>query len=179
MLLLRQVNLNKSPKAQEHICSLMVESDNCIYLLQEPNWSKQKVFTGLPKGFKILGTPNSRAIIVAPKHFPVFTVQELTCKDHTLCLYDDGDQKRFFGSIYLDILLPSVSEPLSKICDYVTLSGSGGILCLDSNAHSVLWGSLVSNPRGEALEELIFQHNIDVLNKGSKPTFVNLRGHNV
>ena len=43
----------------------------------------------------------------------------------------------------------------------------------DANAHSTMWGCTDNNTRGETLEEILFQHNLAILNEGSSPTFVN------
>ena len=92
-MLFRQINLNKSFHAQKHLCYVISQDDeNCIYLIQEPYY-KKKVFKGLPAGYKILGTQSSRAIILAPKHLPIFTVQEFTKSDYTIGLFDDGAKK--------------------------------------------------------------------------------------
>ncbi len=45
------------------------------------------------------------------------------------------------------------------------------ILLGDLNAHSELWGSPTSNARGAVVEDLLFQYDIDVLNRGGKATF--------
>ena len=66
---------------------------------------------------------------------------------------------------------------MSNICDFITNSNIAAILCLDSNGHSPLWNCSESCSRGTAIEELIFQYNISVLNRGHRPTFVNSRGH--
>ena len=44
------------------------------------------------------------------------------------------------------------------------------ILAIDSNAHSHMWGSQ-SNPRGEAIEDLIAREGLDLANVGISPTF--------
>ena len=131
MMLFRQINLNKSIAAKDHICSLIShDGGNCIYLIQEPYWSKNKTFSGLPPGYKILGTQLSRAIVIAPQHIPLFSVQKMTCKDFTLCLYDDGEKKRYLGSFYLDGTKPWCIETMCNICDFITNSKIAAILCL-------------------------------------------------
>ena len=42
---------------------------------------------------------------------------------------------------------------------------------MDSNAHSNLWGSPTTNKRGEILENITLHHGLNILNKGSTPTF--------
>ena len=43
---------------------------------------------------------------------------------------------------------------------------------MDANAHSRMWGSSASNPRGDMIEEFIFHHDLSLCNKGTQPTFV-------
>ena len=50
------------------------------------------------------------------------------------------------------------------------------ILEIDANAHHILWGSTDISPRGELLMEYMVSTN---LNKGNKPTFLNVRRRQV
>ena len=46
---------------------------------------------------------------------------------------------------------------------------------IDSNAHSTLWASPENNVRGDAMELFVAENNLDILNQGVTPTFVNSR----
>ena len=47
------------------------------------------------------------------------------------------------------------------------------IIGCDANAHHVVWGSSGINRRGECLLEYFTSSCVDILNSGSKPTFIN------
>ena len=55
--------------------------------------------------------------------------------------------------------------------EHCTNSNKKCICGMESNAHSNLWGSTTSDRRGALLEDAIFQFGLNVLNKGSTPTF--------
>ncbi len=42
------------------------------------------------------------------------------------------------------------------------------ILAGDFNAHSEAWGSAVSNPRGNIMEDVIVENNLAIVNKGTR-----------
>ena len=50
------------------------------------------------------------------------------------------------------------------------------IMCLDSNAHSGLFGPSSNNRRGDAFEDFILSHGLLVHNQGTIPTFETIRG---
>jgi len=45
------------------------------------------------------------------------------------------------------------------------------IVGCNSNAHHTAWGSTNCNGRGEALIEFLNSSNLEILNRGNKPTF--------
>ena len=97
---------------------------------------------------------------------------ELSSSDYTVVIYEKEGVKILLASIYLDQTYKTVNCPsFSKICDFLTDENMQGILGLDCNAWSVLWGSNKSNDRGEQMEEIISQYSLCVLNKGSKLTW--------
>lgn len=72
--------------------------------------------------------------------------------------------------------------PTSSICEFVTSCRQQNqqfIICCDANAHHTVWGSSDINKRGESLLEYISANNIDICNRGDKPTYVNSRRHEV
>ena len=170
-----QININKSKVSNDCICHFMSQDiKNTVYLVQEPYYYKGKI-PGIPNTHHVLGLPESRAVIIAPKFIPLYLSYEFSLKDQTICLFDDGKKRFFLCSIYLDIHLECVSRSLVQFCDYVTNEKMTSILGLDSNSHSVMWGSNETNTRGEILENFIMQYNITVLNIGKEPTFESSR----
>ena len=175
-MLVRQININKAKAGSDNLCLMISKGEiSNIYLVQEPYRLKNGNIPGLPKDFRIYGIGSSRAIIIAHSKAPLFFSSDLSSKDHTVCLYESEGIKKFFISSYLDITLPAISDDLTKIADYITDSNIPAIIGMDSNSHSTLWNCKETNARGRALENFIFQCNIEILNKGSDSTFVSSR----
>ena len=77
------------------------------------------------------------------------------------------------ASVYLDILLEGDHIFPRKFVDFIRFCKRNKhqlILSLNSNAHSYLWG-LDSNPRGEAIEELMAEFGLELGNIGFESTF--------
>lgn len=43
----------------------------------------------------------------------------------------------------------------------------------DANAHHTVWGSTDINDRGESLLNFLIDENVQILNRGNRPTFIN------
>ena len=168
LMLVRQININKAIAGSQNLCLMISKGEiSNIYLVQEPYRLKNGLIPGLPRDFKIYGTRSSRAIIIAHSKVPLFYSSELSSKDFTVCLYESEGIKKFFVSCYLDITMPVISDELTKIVDSITDSNIPGLIGMDSNSHSTMWNCRDTNSRGRALENLIFQYNLEILNKGS------------
>lgn len=139
---------------------------------------KNKV-PNLPIGYNVYGTQGSRGIIIAPAHYPMFYCNDLSSKDYTVCLFKNDSETAYFASVYADIHIDLANPAFLKILDFMSDNQKNAFICMDSNAHSTLTGSLVENKRGSDLDNLIFHHSIKVLNKGKKPTFYGSMGQTV
>lgn len=173
-MFIKQINLNKSKLANDNLCHLFsLEKKHAIYLVTEPFYFKNRL-CGIPKGFKTFGEKNSRAIIIAHESIDLIYCNELSTKDITVCL--NNSSKRYFASIYLDILEDPIHPYLTKMADFFTISNCNAILGIDSNSHSeAFWNSLDTNSRGQKLEEFILSYDMAVLNKGNVATFKSTR----
>jgi hypothetical protein len=127
---------------------------------------------GLTKSYlHFLPNCNSRALIYAPPELGLTFHAHLSSRDCTTCSIKVEGDTIFFSSVYLDIRL-TVEEPvcllnLSKISSSCVHLLAG----LDTNSHSDAWGSNTLNSRGSLVEEILFQHNLCLLNEGNDPTF--------
>lgn len=70
-------------------------------------------------------------------------------------------------------------DTILKIVEYSSKTGMPLIICADSNAHHILWGSSDINTRGIKLIEFIAAYELEILNKGTKPTFVTVNRREV
>ena len=161
--------------------AILKDKEIVIYALQEPHYnSKNGRVSYIPKGVKIFGEKNSRAIIICPQNVPLFYSHEFSSKDCTVCLYESDDTSMYIVSLYLDIHKECVSDDLiSMLGKFQQLNSQKNVqtlICCDSNAHSVLFGSDESNNRGIEMEFLIAQYKLHILNNSKKPTFHGARG---
>ncbi|XP_065366817.1 uncharacterized protein LOC135959717 [Calliphora vicina] len=46
------------------------------------------------------------------------------------------------------------------------------VICADANSHHIVWGSSDTNTRGESLFSFILNSSLEVVNRGSEPTFI-------
>jgi hypothetical protein len=63
------------------------------------------------------------------------------------------------------------SEP-PPLREMEKLVGSHLVIGCDANAHHITWRSSNINNRGESLFSFIMANNLDIMNKGNRPTFV-------
>ena len=74
-------------------------------------------------------------------------------------------------SSYQDIDVPEVINNIDKFVEHSIALNKDIIIGTDSNAHSQLWMSPSSNPRGEIFEDFISHNNLFVCNIGNKYTY--------
>ena len=71
-----------------------------------------------------------------------------------------------------DSTSPPPPKEIVDLVQYAKDLNTPLILGCDSNAHHLAWGSTDTNTRGESLIDFICMSNLEILNVGSKPTFV-------
>ena len=158
-----------------------VPSKQFLACLTEPAIRDGKL-VGLPQGlqsFVTTGNTRPRAAIVASRGLPLWQVQEFCTPDLQVVLWKTEKEEIYVVSGYLDIehqtVLPPALKQLSRKC---FREKKPILVCLDSNAHSSLWG-MENNARGDRLEEWLFGNSLKVLNVGSKFTFSNKRSKTI
>jgi hypothetical protein len=65
---------------------------------------------------------------------------------------------------------PPPSKGLREVSDYCSRNKMQLIIGYDVNAHHIIWGSMNINPQQECLMEYLVSTNLNILNKGNKPT---------
>ena len=114
---------------------------------------------------------STRVAIYTSSDIKLTLHNDLSSRDCVTCSMKLNGQYYYFSSVYLDIH-ETVEEPAwVKSIDLCRQKGRHFLASVDSNAHSVLWGSKTTNARGHNLEDLIFQHGLSLLNEGNAPTF--------
>ena len=140
-----------------------------IYCIQEPYLGKKERPMGFPRGAKLYYTGNSpRAAIWSS--LDLFPLLEFSDRDMMVANLDSA--KICFAAVYLDVLDIQVIKPkMNQLLDYCRRQDLHLIMNVDTNAHSALWGSDETNPRGDVIEDFILQQDLVVANIGAIPTY--------
>ena len=182
MLLVRQLNLQHSRAATATLCAQFRAGGADLVLIQEP-WLVQGRIAGLAqsKGKLIFDTSigNSRACILMKPELNPLVISEFCSRDLVALRV-----KIHMGGRELDLVLASVylpydspspppSHDLQRLVEYCEGHHLHLIMGADANSQNMVWGSSKTNQRGESLLEFILLNNLNVLNHGNEPTFVN------
>ena len=176
-----QINLHKASTASLLAGQLLEQRKQKVLMLTEPYTVQSKV-VNMPKNTTLIydrkcskdGHP-PRAAIAASPDLRVNSMDSWCNRDCAVGLVNIHGRQTALVSIYLDITKPVVQPWLEELMDMITRKKLPVILCLDSNAHSDLFGP-DTNARGEALEDFILGHNLYTENLGDAPTFELQRG---
>ena len=171
MVRIHQINMHKSKVCSDYLMRCITRSNqDILFLIQEPYLWKGKI-PGLPHTYNMLGSTNSpRAVCLAPKHFPLFLLERYTDRDTASLLFKEGDFECYFFSLYCDGELPTISNRVIEISDFLEEKNANAIFGLDSNAHSVLYSDITQScSRGVKIEEHIMNYDLKLLNR---PPFV-------
>ena len=167
-----QANLHKSALATglfTHGLSL----EPALGFVTEPHTAFRKVVGKPPEYFVY---PESameavpRAALYIPKNLKHVSLKHLCNADcQVVNLFVESGQI-VIASIYLDINDDPVPDWMERIVQYATQHSFDLLLTMDSNCHSQLFGP-DNNSRGDLFEQFIFQHGLQVMNRGTAPTF--------
>ena len=167
-----QVNLHKSLLAKDCLIQdIWSKAKPTIALLQEPYTGNTGKPLGIPSSFECYyGGSNARSAIIAHKcnllFCPPYSGGDVTTCQITL----EGGEEVYLVSVYCD------SQILEVPCEVIKLlrenRGANFLICLDTNAHSPMWGGDETNIRGEMMEEFIIANNLVVVNKGKGATYI-------
>lgn len=173
-----QLNAKGSMIVLHEARKLVEELKIDILCLQEPYTRRGKIL-GMPITSQIIltgGNPQA-ATIVYNKNITVTKLSQF-CDSHTVCIEISTPSgtwalvNMYFQ--YSDPILPF----LNKIREIDTVLGNiSTIYVADANAKSPLWNSRITDEKGEELEELIFEKQLNVENKpNNPPTYRNQAG---
>jgi hypothetical protein len=155
---------------------------NCdVALIQEP-WT----YRGEIKGLKEVGgeliesrsIQNPRTCILVKKDFQVLPLMHY-CSRHltavnikTSCCR--GPREIILRSAYLsyDAAEPPSTRELERRVMGCRVEGTHLVVSCDANVHHTSSGSTSINNRAESLFNFIMANELDIMNKGNRPTFV-------
>jgi hypothetical protein len=165
------LNLRKAKAATFNAVQSMKATD--VMCVQEPYTNANRIPVG--NSFSSpQGNPRAGIIVGASLVNDVRLLTNFTVAD--VCVVHLPQLDLWLASIYCDgkECFPTQIETLALEAAH---ANKGLVLNLDANAHSSLWGSPDTNRRGEELELSIFRHNLEIINTGDTPTFMNEQGH--
>jgi hypothetical protein len=167
-----QLNTHKSRISLTTLIDEKFLENNNIALIQEPPLNKKGEVVGYPSPLSCLQTTNNpRAIIIHNPSLEVWQLPHLSDRDCQTAIWRNGKNRPIIIiSGYWDINFPNFPDIITKAINEAKNKGYDLIIGLDSNAHHPMWGSPESNPRGDLLESIIKNHNLNILNNG-KATF--------
>ena len=136
----------------------------------------------MPRGLKIISDkrigpsdPGPRAGLLVSNDLTASALESWCSRDCAAAVAKLHGHQVLIASVYLDITQPVTPAWLSELLTMAEDKQLPVILAMDSNAHSSLFGP-DNNTRGDALEEFILQHGLEVINTGNVPTFETRRG---
>lgn len=188
-ILVKQINLHHCKAATlligNHFAKMYTKQSQqkLIVLIQEPYILKNRV-EGFDKQhcevyYNINPQFKQRTCIVTSKNLLISLMPQFCSGDLTTILLNTGEigggEELILSSMYLahDSIQTIPGELVQETCAYSQDSGIPLILGGDANAHHTIWGSTDINTRGEDLLGFIASNNLEIMNKGTEPTFVN------
>nr|XP_023014683.1 uncharacterized protein LOC111504372 [Leptinotarsa decemlineata] len=122
-----------------------------------------------------------RTCIIIRKGINILPLSNLCSRDLTAVKIKTagggGPEEIIIGSAYptYDSPEPPLTREVEELVRACQAEGLQLIIGCDANAHHLTWRSTNTNERGEHLLQFIVANNLDILNIGNKPTFVNAR----
>jgi ribonuclease HI len=177
-------------EAMDNMKALLLTVSDHVALLQEPHVFRNRVIGMQGAGVVFRPTQeNPRVCIVASKTCNGIMLSQLCTRDVVaIKVPRKGKAKEaVFASVYLphpprggdpEGYMPP-SDGLRDLVSYCQDNNHPLIVGMDCNAHHTVWGSTDTNQRGSALLDYILQTDLDIMNVGDKPTFVNKRRREV
>lgn len=181
-----QINLNRSHHGWDDILG-EVKTRNHIILTQEPPLTQKQKRIKSSNGYIAIydkAATRPRAGIMVHKDFSrnILLLDPLTDGDTSTILFKAHNKSIVICSMYMDREKPCPPPLLHRVAAYATKYNYPLVIGTDSNAHSSLWGSRMSDVtgrnRGDALVESLLREDLHVLNRNSVKTFDNGRWSN-
>ncbi|XP_072392231.1 uncharacterized protein [Diabrotica undecimpunctata] len=177
-----QINLQHSKSATSVFRKRFIDDSLAIGILQEP-WINGRLIQGLNiKSGRLLyniNTDNPRAALLLSHNIKYISVPEFTTADVVTAIVEMptevGKRQIIIASAYLpgDSENHPPPEEVQRLMGWCKSKNRQLIIGCDSNSHHTVWGSTGINSRGEHLLDYISANNLDIANRGNKPTFIN------
>jgi hypothetical protein len=158
-----------------------------VALIQEP-WAHGETIRGLKSQdctlFSTIGHGRPRAAVACsnelkPVFLPQLSTRDLAVVQIRVSPTGGGRGNIIVASAYLPGYETLPQQQLDHLFDFCRTNKTELLVGMDANAHHTMWGSSDTNARGEELLNLMFTWDLELLNKGNKPTFVTSRRQEV
>ncbi|XP_011312971.1 uncharacterized protein [Fopius arisanus] len=183
-----QINLHHSKSASAVLCKTLAGVQTAIALIQEP-WFVNGVVKGLGGCGKIFHSNTQgkkiRTCVLVKGAQATFLHQQsgedLTAVKLKVLTGKNEALEFIAGSAYLpyDSMEPPPTREVEDLVKKVKDERLELLLGCDANSHHLGWGSSNTNARGEALNDFIMEKDLQILNRGKEPTFMDCRRHEV
>lgn len=179
-----QANIQHCRAAVATLRRHLDDAKETIALIQEPWCVKGKVCGfASPSGsiFATLNVDRPRTCIYIPRRIQANMLPQFCAADITTvrisCDMGAGQTDVIIASIYLpiDSKDPPPSKEMLELVDFCEAGNKHLIIGCDTNAHHTAWGSRSNNKRGKSLVDYFITTNLEIINRGDEPTFVNSR----
>ena len=185
-----QINLGRANTATHEIREKAVHNNVDVLMIQEPYIWRGRA-TGWGQSITVMGqsdcnnennaagrseNPGAALVVINPS-LAVLKVTQF-CSTNCVCVEITGP----LGVMYMITVYCKFSHDIDRYIQQLrkTLDKIGKkkvLICMDSNARSTTWFSSDVDARGMALEELIAEYDLTVLNKAGSPhTFAAANG---
>lgn len=180
-----QINLHHSLTATAQLRRWLENNKTAVAFIQEPWLSRSGSIQGLGnlKGKLITSNePSPRAAIFVTNNIPVQTLTEFCSRD--ICTIKTAVSTSTSREVVLaSVYMPDGEDPppqdLVRLVNHCEAEGLDVIVATDSNCHHTVWGNEKTNNRGKTLIEYLSTTKLDIINTGSKPTFVTRRAKTI
>ena len=176
-----QQNCRKMASVANELHILASQNEATIICMQEPSFQVRK--TEKLTGFNNLShyhdantaSNKVRAAIVASRMLNCLYHSDYSEKDMTTISVNIDGKDTFITSVYWegDPTSSPLPEKLTELLAHVKTNNNPLVICMDSNAHSSMWGSPETDQRGQELEDLLLENDLILLNgSNTAPTFI-------
>lgn len=181
-----QANLQHSEAATAQLRRWLGVNNTAVALIQEP-WVSRGNIRGLSNlrgklySFTEQGAP--RTCIITTCNITAQPLTEFCSRDLCAIRLQLPDTARCRDVVMASAYMPEGDSPppndLCRLVNHCERSDLELVVGTDSNAHHPLWGMSNINNRGKTLVEYLFTTNLNVINIGSEPTFINKRSKTI
>ena len=176
-----QANLHHSKAATDVLIGRFVKERFHVALIQEP-WVYDGKIRGIPSSIGKLiydfSSSRPRAALLISKNLnfltiPFFLRTDIAAAQMKVKISEAQREVIFTSAYFPGEEVEAPPAYMEELAQYSATHKIPIVVGCDANAHHTIWGSTDTNSRGESLFNFLALHNLETLNEGNEPTFVN------